>query len=110
MDEQGSCQQFVNDHLLALDHHLKQYQTDLNMKANDFPGYSLTIQKMIETYIEQKIVGFRQTIEHQVKLLHYDYQIEALKQEYSRHNPNVYQVSLVEKEIRCRLIEYSRFN
>jgi hypothetical protein len=83
---------FVNEQLHGLDHHLKQYQAELNMKANNFQGYTLTIQKIIETYIEQHIQSFRMKIEHQIELIHYDYYIQALKLEYFRHNPNEYQV------------------
>jgi len=83
---------FVNDHLHTLDHQLKQYQTELNIKANNFYGYTLTIQEILETYIEQNLQSFRMKIEHQIELIHYDYHIRALKLEFFRHKPNTDQV------------------
>jgi hypothetical protein len=83
---------FVNDHLHELDHQLKQYQTELNIKANNFNGYTLAIQKILETYIEQNLQSFRMKIEHQIELIHYDYHIRALKLEFFRYKPNADQV------------------
>ena len=57
----------------------------------------MTIQKFIETYIEQNLHSLRMEIEHQVELIHYDYHIRALKLEYCRHKPNQYQVCLFVK-------------
>ena len=98
-DSKASCLEFVNEHLHALDYQLKQCQADLNLKASQFPGYSLNIQKKIEAYIEQNLSSFRLRIDHQVQLLHYEYHIQALKLEYLQKNPNVYQVSLFKNGI-----------
>jgi DNA-binding transcriptional MerR regulator len=86
------CLKFVKHHLHELDQQLKQFQTELNLKANHFRGYTLIIQKNIETYIEQNLQSLRTKIEHQIELIHYDYHIGALKLEYFRHKPNEYQV------------------
>ena len=83
---------FVNNYLYELEHQLQQYQTQLNIETNKFQGYTLTIQKMIETYIEKNLQSFRMEIEHKVELIHYDYHIQALKLEYNRLNPNAFQV------------------
>ena len=91
-NENASCSKLVNDHLNELDHQLKQYQMELNMKANHFPGYTLSIQTLMETYIEQNLHSLRMEIEHKVELVYFDYHIQALKLEYYRHNPNDYQV------------------
>ncbi|CAF2053396.1 unnamed protein product, partial [Rotaria magnacalcarata] len=83
----------TNGHLYALQHQLKQYQQELNIKANNYPGYTLSIQKMLLAYIEQNLnSSLNKKIEHQVELIHYDYHIRALKSEYFRHKPNQYQV------------------
>ncbi|CAF1202314.1 unnamed protein product, partial [Rotaria magnacalcarata] len=37
---------FTNGQLNALQHQLKQYQQELNIKANNFQGYTLSIQEM----------------------------------------------------------------
>ena len=73
---------------------LKTYQNELNIKANNFPGYTLSIQQIIETYIEQNLDRLRMEVEHRVELVHYDYRIRALKLEYFRHQPNEYQVCM----------------
>ena len=86
--------EFVNNQLNELQYQLKRYQMELNIKANNFQGYSLIIQKIIEAHIEQNLQPFRMEIEHKVELLHYDYHIRALKLEYFRHKPNEHQVCL----------------
>ena len=109
-DENDPCLKLVNDHLQALDDQFKKSQIDLNLKANDFPGYSLPMQKIMEAYIEQNLSSFQREIEHQVELVHYDYHIQGLKLGYLQQNPNNYQVGLLQKELSCRAIEYFRYN
>jgi len=88
---------FVHNQLHQLEQRLKQSQTELNLRAHHFQGYTLTIQKMINTYIEQHLQPFLLTIDHQIELIHYDYHIEALKFEYFRHKTNEYQVCFFDK-------------
>lgn len=83
---------FVNKHIHRLDCQLKSCQFQLNTKANEYPGYSFTIQHMIEVYIESNIQSFRINIEHEIELLHYDHQIRTLKLEYIQLYPNEYQI------------------
>ena len=52
------------------------------MKASAITNYSLIIQKMLETYIEQNLRSFRMHIEHQIELVYHDYHIQALQREY----------------------------
>ncbi|CAF1646668.1 unnamed protein product [Rotaria magnacalcarata] len=78
------CLKFTNGQLNALQHQLKQYQQELNIKANNFQGYTISIQEKLMTYIEQNL-------EHQVELIHYDYHIRALELEYFQHKTNEYQ-------------------
>jgi hypothetical protein len=94
-NENESCLKLVNDRLDESDHQLKQYQTELNMKVNNFPGYTLTIQTIIETYIEQNLHSLRMEMDHKIELIYYDYHIQALKLEYFRQNPNTFQVCLI---------------
>lgn len=86
---------FVNHQLHELHSYLKQYQSELNIEANQFHGYTLTVQKRIETYLEQHLSSFRLAIEHQVELIHYDCQIRALKEAYLRQKPSDYHVCFV---------------
>ncbi|CAF4131232.1 unnamed protein product, partial [Adineta steineri] len=88
---------FVNQHLHALDHQLNICKTELNTKANNICGYSLMVQKIIETYVEKHIQSFRSKTEHQIELIHYDYHIRKLKLEYIRFNPNQYQIEIMKK-------------
>ncbi|CAF1617975.1 unnamed protein product, partial [Rotaria magnacalcarata] len=92
------CLKFVNDHLYALQHQLKQYQEELNIKANNFQGYTISIQERLITYIEQNLnSSLSKKIEHQVELIHYDYHIRALELEYFQHKPNEYQKQLMKQ-------------
>ncbi|CAF3661117.1 unnamed protein product [Rotaria socialis] len=95
-NENEICLKFADDHLYALQHQLKQYQQELNIKANNFQGYTLSIQEIIITYIEQNLnSSLSKKIKHQVELIHYDYHIRALKLEYFQHKPNEYQKQLM---------------
>ncbi|CAF4185815.1 unnamed protein product [Rotaria sordida] len=42
--------------------------------------------------------------EHKIQLIHYDYHIQALKLEYYRHDPNVYQKNIM-KQLCCSKYE-----
>jgi hypothetical protein len=93
-NENEICLKFTNGQLNALQHQLKQYQQEFNIKANNFQGYTLSIQKILMTYIEQNLnSSLNKKIEHQIELVHYDYHIRALKLECLRHKPNEYQVN-----------------
>lgn len=68
---------------------------EVNVKAKNFQGFTLAIQKIIEAYIERNLQPFRMEIANQIELIHYDYHIRSLKLEYLRHKPNAYQVCFV---------------
>ena len=93
-DQGEVCTQVVQNTLNELNHQLKQYKAELDMKANTITNYSLIIQKMLEAYIEQHLRSFRMHIEHQIELVYHDYHIQALQLEYERHHPNAVQVRL----------------
>ncbi|CAF1473942.1 unnamed protein product [Adineta steineri] len=88
---------FINAQLHELDDQLKQNQMKLNIKANHFQGYTLSIQNIIETYIEQHLHCLRMEIEHKIELIQYDYHIQILKLEYLRHKPNTFQKQLMKE-------------
>ncbi|CAF4679866.1 unnamed protein product [Rotaria socialis] len=95
-NENEICLKFVNNQLNELQRQLKQYQQELNIKANNFQGYTLSIQEKLMTYIEENLnSSLSKKIEHQVELIHYDYHIRALKLEYFQHKPNEYQKQLM---------------
>ncbi|CAF1563918.1 unnamed protein product, partial [Rotaria magnacalcarata] len=54
-NENEICLKFTDGHLYTLQHQLKQYQQELNIKANNYPGYTLSIQEMFLTYIEENL-------------------------------------------------------
>ncbi|CAF1453319.1 unnamed protein product [Rotaria sordida] len=85
---------FVTNHLHELDHHLHQYEIEMNKSINNFYGYTLTIQNMLETYLQQNRSSLCMKIEHKTELVYYDYQIRTLKLAYNHHNPNLYQVCI----------------
>lgn len=83
---------FIRKQLHILDLKLNECRTQLNILANQFHGYTLQIQTIIKSYIDEHAREFRMKIEHQTELLHYTYQIRALKLEYLRLCPNQFQV------------------
>jgi hypothetical protein len=92
-NENEICLKFVNEQLNELQRHLRSYQQELNIHANNYQGYTLSIQEMLMTYIEQNLnSSLHKKIEHQVELIHYDYHIRALKLEYFQLQPNQYKV------------------
>ena len=86
--------EFIEDVLNELDDLLKQYHVELNRRSNHFTNYTLTIQRMIERYIEENLHSLRMNIEHQIELVYHGYHIQALQLEYERHRPNTAQVCL----------------
>ncbi|CAF5222762.1 unnamed protein product, partial [Rotaria magnacalcarata] len=97
-NENEICLKFVNNQLNELQRQLKQYQQELNIKANNFQGYTLSIQEKLMTYIEENLnSSLSKKIEHQVELIHYEYHIQALKLEYFQHKPNEYQKQLMKQ-------------
>ena len=92
-NENEICLKFVNEQLNELQRHLKSYQQELNIHANNYQGYSLSIQEMLMAYVEQNLNdSLHKKIEHQVEMIYYDYHIRALKLEYFQQQPNEYQV------------------
>ena len=62
------CLKFINGQLNALEHQLKQYQQVCNIKANNFQGSSMSIQKILRTYIKQNLdLSLHKKIEHKIK-------------------------------------------
>lgn len=84
---------FVQLNLHDLNHHLKHYQTTLNINANMFKNYSLDFQNLIENYIKEHFSLLRMYVEHQMELVHCDYHIHAIKVEFLRQHPNPSQVN-----------------
>ena len=92
-NENEICLKLVNEQLNELERQLKSYQQELNIQANNYQGYTLSIQEIIKIYIEENLnSSLHKKIEHQVELIHYDYHIRALKLEYFQQQPNEYQV------------------
>ncbi|CAF2178521.1 unnamed protein product [Rotaria magnacalcarata] len=98
INENEICLKFVNEQLNELQRHLKSYEQELNIHANDYQGYTLSIQEIIKTYIEQNLnSSLHKKIEHQVELIYYDYHIRALKLEYFQLQPNQYKKQLMKQ-------------
>ena len=92
-NENEICLKLVNEQLNELERQLKRYQQELNIQANNYQGYSLSIQEMLMAYVEQNLNdSLHKKIEHQVELIYYDYHIRALKLEYFQQQPNQYKV------------------
>ena len=91
-NENEICLNFVHHHLHELANQLKTCQMQWNHQTAQFQGYTLTMQKMMETYIEQNLEWLRMEIEHIIEVIYYDYHIRALKLEYFRHQRKEYHV------------------
>ncbi|CAF1411371.1 unnamed protein product [Rotaria sordida] len=104
-NEQGKIwEEYLVLHMRILYNQLKQYQAEFNQKINSFQGYTLKLQQLIETYIQQNLSSYRMEIEHKIELIHYDYHIQALKLEYYQQKPNEYQKQLM-KQLCCSKYE-----
>ena len=84
---------FVREQLHLLDSELNACRNQLNILANQFHGYTLQLQNVIKSYIDEHCREYRMQMEHRIELLHYDYHIRLLKIEYLRLSPNVFQVN-----------------
>jgi hypothetical protein len=79
-------------HRQELERQLRQIQIQWNEKVNHLSSYNLKVEQLLQDYIIQNQDEFQKEIEHKIELVTYDYQIEAIKQEFNRQNPTEYQV------------------
>ncbi|CAF2014831.1 unnamed protein product, partial [Rotaria magnacalcarata] len=84
-------------HKQELERQLRQIQIDWNEKVNHMSDYNLKVEQLLQDYITENLHEFQKEIEHEIKLITYDYQIEAIKQEFHRQNPTEYQKKLIEQ-------------
>jgi hypothetical protein len=84
----------VEDTLHELDDLMKQYHAELSARSTEFNTYTFTIQRMLESYIEEKLDSFHVHMAHRIELVYYDYHIEACRLEYDRQRPSKAQVCL----------------
>jgi hypothetical protein len=84
----------VHYHRQELEKQVRQTQIEWNQKANQCSGYNFKVEQFLESYINQHSHEFNMEIEHKIKLVTYDYHIEAIKQEFERRNPTEYQVCI----------------
>ncbi|CAF3956267.1 unnamed protein product [Rotaria sp. Silwood1] len=84
-------------HRQELERQLRQIQIEWNEKVNHFSGYNLKVEQLLKDYIIQNLYEFQKEIEHKIKLVTYDYQIEAIKQEFNRQNSTEYQKKLMKQ-------------
>ena len=93
-NENETYMNFVINYINELNNQLKQHEAELNERKNNFRYFTLTIEQMIETYIEKHLSSLHMEIQHKIELIYYDYHIEAVKHAYDQHKPNQYQVCL----------------
>ncbi|CAF5095230.1 unnamed protein product, partial [Rotaria sp. Silwood1] len=58
---------------------------------------NLKVEQLLQDYITENLHEFQKEIEHEIKLITYDYQIEAIKQEFNRQNSTEYQKKLMKQ-------------
>lgn len=91
-DTYTSAMDLVCYHRQELERQLRQIQIQWNEKVNHLSSYNLKVEQLLQDYIIQNQDEFQKEIEHKIELVTYDYQIEAIKQEFNRQNPTEYQV------------------
>ncbi|CAF4382716.1 unnamed protein product, partial [Rotaria magnacalcarata] len=97
IDTYTSPMNLVCYHRQELERQLRQIQIDWNEKVNHMSDYNLKVEQLLQDYITENLHEFQKEIEHEIKLITYDYQIEAIKQEFHRQNPTEYQKKLIEQ-------------
>ena len=93
-DTYTSSMDLVCYHRQELERQLKQMKMEWNEKVNHVSGYNSKVEQLLQDYIIENLHEFHKEIEHKIKLIKYDYQIEAIKREFHRQNPTEYQVCL----------------
>jgi hypothetical protein len=91
-DTYTSSMDLVCYHRQGLERQSRQIQMEWNEKVNRVSGYNLQVEQFLQDYIIENLHEFQKEIEHKIKLVTYDYQTEAIKQEFHRQNPTEYQV------------------
>ncbi|CAF4633590.1 unnamed protein product, partial [Rotaria magnacalcarata] len=97
IDTYTSPMNLVCYHKQELERQLRQMKIDLNEKVNHVSGYNLKVEQLLQDYITENLHEFRKEIQYEIKIITYDYQIEAIKQEFHRQNPSEYQKKLMEQ-------------
>ncbi|CAF4783045.1 unnamed protein product [Rotaria magnacalcarata] len=97
IDTYTSPMNLVCYHKQELERQLKQMQIDWNEKVNHMSCYNLKVEQLLQDYITENLHEFRKEIQYEIKIITYDYQIEAIKQEFHRQNPSEYQKKLMEQ-------------
>jgi hypothetical protein len=92
IDTCTSSMDLVCYHRQELERQLKQMKMEWNDKVNRFSGYNSKVEQLLQDYIIENLHEFQKDIEHKIELVTYDYQIEAIKQEFNHQNPTEYQV------------------
>ncbi|CAF3361214.1 unnamed protein product [Rotaria socialis] len=82
---------FVYDYIDELKQQLTTSQIEYEKMTKNFHGYTLSIEELLEDYLEKNLSSLRMHIEHKIKLIHYDYHIQVIKLIYEQEHPNEYQ-------------------
>jgi hypothetical protein len=86
----------VRYHRNQLEAQLRNTQIQWNQKANQLTGYHLQVEQLLQQYIDQHLNKLQLKIDYEIKLVTYDYHIEAIKQEFHHQNPTDSQVCSLE--------------
>lgn len=89
-----SSMDLVCYHREELEKQLRETQIEWNKRVHHFSGYNMKVEQLLQNYIQQHLNEFQKEIEHKIKLVTYDYHIEAIKQEFYRQNPTEYEVCI----------------
>jgi hypothetical protein len=94
-DEHEACLDVVYRFLFHLNIKYQQYQQQLNEKRKSYINYTDSIEKDLQTFIEQQAVYvLRLKCDLKQALVSNDYQEQMFQIKYRQLNPNEYQVRI----------------
>jgi hypothetical protein len=99
-----ACRKLVQQQLRLIDDRSKHGRTVLQEKIKALPGFTTTIQKKLETYLDKNLASCRRSIEHQSELVHFDYHIRATRLAFLQLKPTKEQVCFSHPVSFCRLL------
>lgn len=90
-----NCLTFTSQYLSDLEKKVKNYETQLNIEKRRLREHIQTI----ELFVQERLESFRIRIEHQIELVHYNYNDRMLEFQYLRYNPTLRQVRFTRRTL-----------
>ncbi len=92
-DKHIACQDIVYQHLHEYRKKIQLYEHQLNEKKKDFNHWTFTIEKAIQTFVQQYgIIPLQMKSNNKIVILTCEYEDQILERQYQQQKPTVYQV------------------